>query len=375
MKIAYISNSIIPSKTANSINVMKMCEALSKAGNEVFLFCPDIKIEEPIIVDNVYDFYGVEKNFKIIKLNCLRLKKIDLVLYAYNAYLLIKKIKPDLVYGRSLYGCFLAADRYKTIFEIHAPFENFIKRKIFQKMVKKKKYFMSIFISDALKKIILSRENVPSHNLMVLHDGASIPKEVSKIDLLGKKDALKVGYVGNLYKGKGIEVISLINEKKFLNNIEFHVVGGLEREIKYWKSVIKTPNVYFYGFVQHGEISKYINSMDLCLLPNQKTVYGFGYDKSRKKQNISEFTSPLKLFEYMAHKKAIISSKIDVLMEILNDSNSILVDPENVDEWTEAILKLRDNELRLKLGNKAYYDFITNYTWDIRAQKIISACR
>ena len=34
MKILYISQSVIPSKSANSVHVMKMCEALSKLNNQ-----------------------------------------------------------------------------------------------------------------------------------------------------------------------------------------------------------------------------------------------------------------------------------------------------------------------------------------------------
>ena len=63
MKIAYISNSIIPSKAANSIHVMKMCQAFADNGHEVILLAPDRKSEYEKKIDDVYDFYGVKKNF------------------------------------------------------------------------------------------------------------------------------------------------------------------------------------------------------------------------------------------------------------------------------------------------------------------------
>ena len=47
MKIVYISRSIIPSRTANSINVMKMCNAFASLGHEVVLLAPwTKKLEE-----------------------------------------------------------------------------------------------------------------------------------------------------------------------------------------------------------------------------------------------------------------------------------------------------------------------------------------
>ena len=46
--------------------------------------------------------------------------------------------------------------------------------------------------------------------------------------------------------------------------------------------------------------------------------------------NISGYTSPLKLFEYMSHKKAIIASDLPVLKEVLNNKNSVLVEHDNI---------------------------------------------
>ena len=66
-------------------------------------------------------------------------------------------------------------------------------------------------------------------------------------------------------------------------------------------------------------MSEYINSLDICLLPNQINLFLKGVG------NISSYTSPIKLFDYMSHKKAIIASDISVLREVLNEKNSILV--------------------------------------------------
>ena len=77
------------------------------------------------------------------------------------------------------------------------------------------------------------------------HDGADEVKDFeNKIHLLGKKENLKVGYLGSLYKGKGIEVIHLV-ANKVSKNIEFHIVGGNEKEIEYWRSRINSKNVFF----------------------------------------------------------------------------------------------------------------------------------
>ena len=60
MKIIYIAKSIIPSRTANSIHVMKMCQAFSDNGHEVVLLAPDMKSEYEKNVNDIYKFYGVK---------------------------------------------------------------------------------------------------------------------------------------------------------------------------------------------------------------------------------------------------------------------------------------------------------------------------
>ena len=72
----------------------------------------------------------------------------------------------------------------------------------------------------------------------------------------------------------------------------------------------------------------------------------------------------------MSNKKAIIASDIPVIKEILNETNSILLDYNNVSLWIRAIEKLRDAKTREMIANKALADFY-KYTWKNRAEQII----
>ena len=64
MNIVYIATSKIPSRTANSIHVMKMCHEFANEGHNVTLIYPNMKGIESNIKD-VYSFYGVKSNFKL----------------------------------------------------------------------------------------------------------------------------------------------------------------------------------------------------------------------------------------------------------------------------------------------------------------------
>jgi len=68
MKILYISKSNIPSRSANSIHVIKMCQAFSDNGHEVVMLAPNIKKKFDSSTEDIYKYYGVKKNFVIKKL-------------------------------------------------------------------------------------------------------------------------------------------------------------------------------------------------------------------------------------------------------------------------------------------------------------------
>ena len=69
MKVAYISSSSIPSRSANSIHVMKMCQAFAKNGHEVTLLAPDNHKDYEPDVECVYDYYGVDQCSGLIQID------------------------------------------------------------------------------------------------------------------------------------------------------------------------------------------------------------------------------------------------------------------------------------------------------------------
>lgn len=372
MKILYLSNSIIPSRTANSIHVMKMCQAFSENKHEVTLIAPSKKHLYEKEVESIFDFYGVKKYFVIKKLWHPNIKGGVLIYFISILLYLLFNRKYEIVYGRFLYGCYAALIAgYNVFFEAHSSIykEKKYAINIFTKVINHKKFKKLILISNQLKKIYLNQGFIKENLIKVAHDGADEVKHFNKnILLLGKKKNLKIGYLGHLYKGKGMEVINSLSNKINDNSIEFHIIGGTDNDLNYWKKIITNKNTFFYGFLPPKNVSSYINAMDICLLPNQKIVYSHGSDT--KGVNISEFTSPLKMFEYMSHKKAIIASDLPVLKEVLNEKNSLLVSYKDINEWIGAIEKLKNEEFRKKIGNQAFKDFV-KYRWFYRAKNVL----
>lgn len=114
---------------------------------------------------------------------------------------------------------------------------------------------------------------------------------------------------------------------------------------------------------------KYLNALDICLLPNQREVYSYG--SNGKGQNISDYTSPLKMFDYMAHGKAIISSDLPVLREVLNESCAVFAEADKPKQWLKAIEKLSNSSERSVIAKNAKDRFDSYYQWRQRARFLI----
>ena len=64
MKILYFANSRIPTEKAYGLQIMKTCEALAENGVSVDLILPTRK-NRPFKGIDVFEYYGVKKNFEI----------------------------------------------------------------------------------------------------------------------------------------------------------------------------------------------------------------------------------------------------------------------------------------------------------------------
>ena len=82
----------------------------------------------------------------------------------------------------------------------------------------------------------------------------------------------------------------------------------------------------------------------------------------------------MKIFEYMASKRPIISTKLPTLIETLGDS-ALLLEPDNIGQLRDGITKvLNDRELVDNLSLKAY-NRVLGYTWESRAKSIIESVK
>jgi len=89
--------------------------------------------------------------------------------------------------------------------------------------------------------------------------------------------------------------------------------------------------------------------------------------------DVTQYASPLKLFEYMFFGQAIVAPDTPNIREILtHDHNALLVSPKDPDALAVALQRLcREPELRERLGQNALATlWKKELTWDHNALRV-----
>ena len=358
---------------------MSLSEALIKKGHEVHLVSQNTK--KISLKENIYNYYNVKKS-KLLKIHLCKLSSNGFLrefFYFLKIISLIRKIDFEIIYSRNIYASYLLSlIGYKTILELHSPPQKFAKF-FFKKLVKKNIIKCLITISNNLQKYIIKRYNLRDIPNKVIRDAANIHKPTHLKDLKKKYKLRKnsVGYIGGLFRGRGIDLIIKIATKCPKNN--FYIIGGSKSEVNFWEKKKLSNNIFFLGYIKHHEATKLSFLFDILIAPYQEKVFVHGSSLEEKDNKLeletSKFMSPLKLFEYMATEKPIITSDLPVLREFLKDNyNCLLCNPKNLEEWEKAIKKLNyNNSLKKFLTSNAINDLKSKYSWTKRVERIVDS--
>lgn len=368
MRILYLSLSYVPSRRASSVQVMKMCSALSRLGHEVVLVAKEGP--EGARAADDFAFYGVEKTFRLEKLPRPSRKGGGAIYWAAMARQLAARRRwADLVYCRDPVGGAVAAlMRLPLLFEAHGLPSNRMQRALWRQMTSSRGFVAMVAISDALRRDIASEGLLPGRECIVAHDAADVPVHVPSPARARNGAHGRIGYVGNLYRGRGIEM--LLELARRMPEHQFDVVGGSDADIAKWRAESPSENLVFHGFHPPSRLGEFYADFDVVLMPHSKE----GVVGATGASDISRWTSPMKMFEYMASGVPLVASDLPVLQEVLrHGENALIARSDDPADWMEKIgTLLRDPDLRLRLARTAQENLVRGYTWDARARHVMS---
>jgi glycosyltransferase involved in cell wall biosynthesis len=194
------------------------------------------------------------------------------------------------------------------------------------------------------------------------------PEARLRLEMLqSRQTCFTAGYTGHLYTGRGGELMVELAARH--PDISFLLVGGEQPDIARLQAQAdnrRLDNVILTGFIPNADLPLYQAASDVLLMPYQKHV------AASSGGDIAAYLSPMKLFEYLACGRTILSSDLPVLREVLNPDNAVLLDPEDIESWSTTLRLLQNDPQRREiLGEHARRD-ASFYTWEARARAILA---
>jgi glycosyltransferase involved in cell wall biosynthesis len=369
MKIAYLSSAALPSDSANSLQVVKMCQAFAQEGHEVHLILPpaDSTEQNPL---QILESYGVRSAFPVHRVKLLPLLGRRGLAWAEAGQ--AAQFAPHLVYTRGIDIAWAAAQHgFPVMLEMHQPPSGRIGPLYFRQILGRRNLRLAV-ISRALEEIL--RRDYPAlhgREILVIPDAVdgdayrTLPtpgRARARLSLPARK--FTAGYFGSLVAGRGVELIC--EAARRVPGTDFLMLGGRPAEVGDWRArTIAAGNIRWLGHIPNAEVPLHQAACDVLLMPYQRTV------TIRGKGDTAGFMSPMKLYEYMAAGRAILASDLPALRVMLNERNSILLPPEEPAAWADALEKIRKRpDLRKRIALRARAD-VGPHTWRSRVRRIL----
>jgi glycosyltransferase involved in cell wall biosynthesis len=371
-KLFLIFHGRFPGEKAASLFAAKSAEAFARAGLEVIVLVPHRK---GIDSQTAYHYFGVPQNFSIVEIPTVAIwpifKKISFWL-SYRSFsngvatYLKSHVGPDdIIYSNETLPLLAASAVSSNLFyEMHDfPESKFALFKYFLSKVKWMLVHTQWKVERVKKDFSVSAQQIlyepNAVEVSAFHVLISTSEARKTLDLpLDKKIVV---YTGHLYGWKGVD--TLAQAAKFLPDVFLIVfVGGTDADvIKFKETYGKSDRILIVGHKPHKDIPLWQKAADVLVLPN-----------TAREKISAYYTSPMKLFEYMASGKPIVVSDIPSIREIVDEQSAFLVKPDDAEALARGIrLATTDVRAASVRADKAQ-EIVAEHTWDKRAGRIIT---
>ena len=366
MRILYIASARIPTEKAHGIQIMQMCSAFSALGHTLTLVVPR---RHNFITDSPFIYYAVPKNFTIQYLPAMDTVSLGALgffvhraSFAFSVWCYTRTHKADLVYGRDELALLCAQSTAPKIWEAHEGRWNAVLQKLLMKVS------VVVVISKGLRDFF-TQKGIAASSILIAPDGVNLQafarpltKEEARARLGFSHLEKIVLYTGHLYAWKGVD--TLARAAALLPDITFVFLGGTQSDQQKFRAAYgATKNIRILPPVRHAIVPTYLYAADVLALPNTAT------------ESLSSlYTSPLKLFEYMASGRPIVASDLPSLREVLTEDSAFFAVADDAADFARAIESVFQNEAESTSRARSAREHVALYTWEKRAQSILAVC-
>jgi len=380
MKFFYVANIRLPTEKAHGIQIMKTCEALARLGVALTLVVP-VRGNSRFHPDEIFSHYGIAHRFAIRFIPCpdpvalLRAPQgwyIKLQAFFFSIALLPflfrqKKENPGAYwYCRDEYMLpILQRLSNRVIWEAH----NLPRHPGWYRSAWHRCHAL-VTISQGLQRDLIASVPLLRGKITVCPDGV----DENFFTIYAQKDDLRralhlpldkkiILYSGHLYPWKGVSTLVDAVEK-LDDQTELFLVGGTEYD---YRMLLRTraphPRAHWLGSFSHAYIPRYLQAADILALPTSAR-YPIG----------NTYTSPLKLFEYMASGVPILATSVPSHREILDDTCAYFFEPDNPSSFASVARHIFADRVRAQTKATHARTSARRYTWHARASTLASLC-
>ena len=383
MRIAYFADVRFPLERANGIQTMETCYAMARRGHDVDLIVrPDTHApaRDPLV------YYGLPPEARLRlerapvsgpaaarRLGYLafalgraigRTRADVLVtrdLGVASALLEVpRRLRPPLVYESHGYAPDVAAALPELVATATRPSARKLRRLAAREARVWRRADGYVTITAALRADLEQRHGT-RERIAVVPDGVRLGPRAS--GAATRISHACVAYAGHLYAWKGVDV--LLEAVARLPDARGLIVGGHaeEPDLARVKALAGRlgigDRVTFTGMVDPGRVADLLGQADVLALPNPASAIS------------TRFTSPLKLFEYMAAGRPIVASDLPSIREVLaHEVNALLVPSGDAAAMARAIERLLADPVLASRLARAALDGVPEYSWDRRAERL-----
>ena len=384
MRILYFADIRFPLERANGIQTMETCHALAVRGHTVHLVVRPDTHSPP---RDPFEYYGLPRCARLVVERApvagpqfarrtayvsfaigraLGRKRTDVLLTrdlgAADLLLGIPRaLRPPLVFESHGYAPDVAAAMPELVSTALPPSGSKLNRLAAREAAVWRRAEGYVTITAGLARALEERLGTRPH-VAVIPDGVRLdPMRVWTP--LSRHEPHVVGYAGHLYPWKGVDV--LLEAIARTPDVSALIVGGHGAEGDRARLETRAgelgigQRVRFTGHVPPAAVAELLRRATILALPNPASAIS------------THFTSPLKLFEYMAAGRPIVASDLPAIREVLqHETNAVLVRPGDPQALAAGIRRLAsDPDLADRIARQAF-DAAAQYAWERRAERL-----